>query len=401
MQRVGSYWHMLPMANQARKAIWDAINPRTGRRRIDDAFPHEIRASTRETDMFIRFKNGSTWQVLGSDNYDALVGSPPVGVVFSEYALADPSAWAFLRPILAENGGWAIFISSVRGNNHFARLVRYAIDDADWYGEIAPVSKTQAIPVKTIEREHRELVAERGEDEARAIVAQEYECDFNSAIPGAYYGKMLTDLEREGRIGSFPAVEGVPVGTAWDLGIGKNMAIWLYQVLPDRIRLIGYISGAGSGIEDHVAELNKRGHTYDDHLLPHDVTCSDIGAGRRRIDILYSLGVKARPVTRQLVDDGIAAVYWLLPQCEFDAVGCAEGLDSLRAYHRKWNEKAHTYEDRPDHDWSSHGADAFRTLASGIRQYRPEPSGVVPIEAAWDNQPTIGDLLKPERPPEW
>ena len=115
MTKVGQYWHMLPMANQARKAIWDAINPKTGRRRIDDAFPPEIREVTREQDMFIRFKNGSTWQVVGSDNYNALVGSPPLGVVFSEYALADPSAWSFLRPILAENGGWALFISTPRG----------------------------------------------------------------------------------------------------------------------------------------------------------------------------------------------------------------------------------------------------------------------------------------------
>jgi len=82
MQRVGGYWHMLPQANQARKAIWDANNPHTGLRRIDEAFPAEIRATTREQDMFIRFWNGSSWQVVGSDNYDALVGSPPVGVVF-------------------------------------------------------------------------------------------------------------------------------------------------------------------------------------------------------------------------------------------------------------------------------------------------------------------------------
>jgi hypothetical protein len=100
MTRVGNYWHLLPQQNQARKAIFDAVNPKTGRRRIDDAFPEEIRETTREQDMMIRFKNGSTWQVVGSDNYNALVGSPPVGVVFSEYALSDPSSWAFIRPIL-------------------------------------------------------------------------------------------------------------------------------------------------------------------------------------------------------------------------------------------------------------------------------------------------------------
>jgi phage terminase large subunit len=218
MTRVGGYWHMLPQHNQARKAIWDAINPSTGRRRIDDAFPLALRDSTREQDMFIRFKNGSTWQVVGSDNYNALVGSPPVGVVFSEYALSDPSSWAFIRPILAENGGWALFISTPRGNNHFAKLVRYAqANPAEWFGQVLTVEDTGAIAPDVIAREQRELVAERGEKEAEAIIAQEYRCDFNAAIPGAYYGPHMTRAEQEGRIGDFPwirASRSAPPGTS-------------------------------------------------------------------------------------------------------------------------------------------------------------------------------------------
>lgn len=106
LQRQGAYWHLLPEASQGRKAIWDAVNPHTGRRRIDEAFPPELRSQTKDQEMFIRFRNGSTWQVVGSDNYNSLVGSPPAGVVFSEWALAKPDAWTYLRPILAENGGW-------------------------------------------------------------------------------------------------------------------------------------------------------------------------------------------------------------------------------------------------------------------------------------------------------
>src|SRR6185312_8507339 len=120
-ERVGTYWHMLPEASQARKAIWDAINPHTGRRRIDEAFPRELRQATREQDMLIRFVNGSTWQVVGSDNYNSLVGSPPVGVVFSEWSLAKPDSWTYIRPILAENGGWVLKIWTPRGRNHATR----------------------------------------------------------------------------------------------------------------------------------------------------------------------------------------------------------------------------------------------------------------------------------------
>jgi phage terminase large subunit len=174
VMRPGSYWHMLPQANQSRKALWDAVNPHTGKRRIDDAFPLELRESTREQDMFIRFKNGSTWQVVGSDNYDSLVGSPPTGVVFSEYAMADPNAWAFLRPILAENNGWAIFISTPRGRNHFARLVEYAKNDPQWFGQVLTVEDTQTISKDIIQRERKELRMERGDKEAEAIIRQEY-----------------------------------------------------------------------------------------------------------------------------------------------------------------------------------------------------------------------------------
>ena len=111
-ERVGNYWHLLPEYKQCRKAIWEAVNPRTGRKRIDEAFPQEIRKSIRNTDMFIEFVNGSTWQLVGSDTYNALVGSPPIGITFSEYALSNPQCWAYLSPILEENGGWAAFIST-------------------------------------------------------------------------------------------------------------------------------------------------------------------------------------------------------------------------------------------------------------------------------------------------
>jgi hypothetical protein len=133
-QRIGTYWHLLPEASQARKAIWEAINPHTGKRRIDEAFPKAMRETTLNNEMFIRFKNGSSWQVIGSDNYDSLVGAPPVGITFSEWALARPEAWTYLRPILAENGGWALFIWTPRGRNHATRAFEAREQDrAGWF----------------------------------------------------------------------------------------------------------------------------------------------------------------------------------------------------------------------------------------------------------------------------
>lgn len=383
-KRIGSYWHMLPMANQARKAIWDAVNPKTGRRRIDDAFPQEIRETTRDQDMFIRFKNGSTWQVVGSDNYNALVGSPPVGVVFSEYALADPSSWSFLRPILAENGGWALFISTPRGRNHFARLVEYALKDPHWFGQVLTVEDTGAIPAETIERERRELSAERGEKEADAIIAQEYRCDFDAAIPGAYYGALMAKVLAEKRIGEFPHIDGLPVGTAWDLGHSDSTVVWFYQLPPDgTVRVIDVLEGSGVGIDWYAERLKRRPYRFASHIWPHDGGHKNIRDvnGSTLHSTAVALGVKPLRVLDRdnTVEQGINAVRRMLPLCVFNsqpvavddesneqaAARMSRALDGLRQYRREWDEKLQKFKDQPLHDWTSHTADAFRYLARG------------------------------------
>ena len=384
MSRVGSVWHMLPQANQSRKAIWDAVNPHTGRRRIDDAFPQELRESTREQDMFIRFKNGSTWQVVGSDNYNSLVGSPPVGVVFSEYAMADPNAWAFLRPILAENGGWAIFISTPRGRNHFARLVEYAKQDADWFGQVLTVEDTKAIPIATIQRERKELRMERGDKEAEAIIRQEYYCDFDADIPGAYLSELIRSAEANGRIGDFPHVIGQPVGTAWDIGVGDSTIIWFYQLIGHKVRIINVLEGSGVGLEWYVKKLLAMDYVYGDHIWPHDGAVQEWGSGQSRVQVAAGYGLKPRILERDSVDDGIQAARMMLPATEFNTAPdpfpgetadeaksrMTRALDALRQYRREYDDKLQRFKDKPLHDWTSHYADAFRYLAKGRKPFR-------------------------------
>ncbi len=388
MERVGPYWHMLPMASQARKAIWDAVNPKTGRRRIDDAFPPELRESTRENDMFIRFKNGSTWQVVGSDNYNALVGSPPVGIVFSEYALADPSAWALLRPILAENGGWALFISTTRGRNHFTKLVEYAKTADDWYGETLTVEDTGALSMEAIATERRELTAERGPEEADAIIAQEYYCDADASIPGAYYGSLMSKATKEERIGIFPWLPNEPVGSAWDLGSGDSTVVWLYQQpASGRVRIIDVISGSGVGVDWYIRKMKDRPYDYADHIWPHDgghKNIRDIGGDTLKVTA-QKLGLKPlRILTNNLsVQNGISAVRQMLPLCEFntDPIPFSEesmeearqrmsrAIDALKQYRRLFDEKLQRFSDTPLHDWASDFGDSFRYLAVGRQEF--------------------------------
>jgi len=184
IQRPATYWHMLPEASQARKAIWEAVNPHSGKRRIDEAFPHEIRSSTREQEMLIRFVNGSTWQVVGSDNYDSLVGSPPAGVVFSEWALAKPEARAMLRPILAENGGWQIYITTPRGPNHAKNSYDAAKSDPDCFAQTLMATETGVFTPERLEKERLAYIADYGNDLGQALFEQEYLCSFSGDAHG-------------------------------------------------------------------------------------------------------------------------------------------------------------------------------------------------------------------------
>jgi hypothetical protein len=403
---------MLPEAAQARKAIWDAINPHTGKRRIDEAFPKELRESTREQDMFIRFKIGSTWQVVGSDNYDSLVGSPPIGVVFSEWSLAKPNAWTYLRPILAENGGWAVFIWTPRGRNHATRAfeAREASGKAGgWFTERLAATRTGVFTPEQLARERQELIDEEGsEEEGDARYRQEYLVDFNAAVPGSYFGFHLTKAQDEGRIGVFPYDPALKVNTAWDLGVDDYTAIWFLQENGQQVRAIDYFETSGEGAEqivkaafpeltkdaderaDALASLRRdKPYVYGQHFLPHDVMVREWGAGAKtRFQTLGELGIK--PIRVGVPRDPaerINAARRLLPAVYFDA-RAAVGLDRLRNYRKHWNKSLMAYTG-PLHDENSHGADAFGEFAVNCRiKPKADASAVQPKRDRYSGRKT-------------
>lgn len=199
MRKPGTYWHMLPQYAQARKAIWDAVDSHTGQRRIDWAFPKEIRASTNESEMKITFKNGSTWQLCGSDQYNSLVGSGTAGIVFSEYALSDPDAWGYFYPILKENGGWAVFNSTVRGQNHFTDLAHYAASNPDWFYSNVKASTAGVFSKEELEEIRQEYIAQYGKEQGNGMFLQEYENDENAFIAtfNSVFGQGAGELMRQ------------------------------------------------------------------------------------------------------------------------------------------------------------------------------------------------------------
>lgn len=373
-QRVGTYWHMLPEYEQARKAIWNAVDPHTGQRRIDIAFPHELRANTNEQSMFIRFKNNSTWQVVGSDNYDSLVGTPPVGITFSEWALSKPSTWAYLAPILLENNGWAVFITTPRGKNHVHGQLKMAEQDPAWFAEVVPIDVTKAVSPEAIEQQRKEYASLFGQELADAMIEQEFYCSFNAAVPGAYYASLITKAEREGRVEPLPHRPDLPVHTAWDLGIGDDTSIWFAQRVGGWVHIIDHYATNGQPASHYVEHLKSKPYTYGEHFLPHDASNREWANGQKRIDVLRSLGLENIKVLGRIpLDDGINAVRNILPVCRFDAVKCAEPLESLRQYRRDYDEERRVFRPTPLHDWTSHDADAFRYLATGLSPEAAEP----------------------------
>ena len=366
-QRPATYWHMLPKAEQARKAIWEAVNPHTGIRRIDEAFPKELRESTREDTMTIKFRNGSTWSVVGSDNYNNLVGSPPAGVVFSEWALADPQAWAYIRPILAENDGWAMFIYTPRGPNHGLKTFELASNSEDWYAERLTVDDTHVFTDEQIRHEKQEMIAEHGPDQGEAFFRQEYYCSFDAAVIGAIYGKEMALAREQGRITHLTHDPYKPVGTMWDLGYTDSTAIWFFQLDGERIAFIDYFEASNEDLKTYAEILyeKKRRFKYNYArnlmLFPHDIHQTNIEAGKSRKRILKELGIPVvasrKPVPKW---DGIEMVRRNFHRFWFDVDRCKRGIEALTLYKRKWDAKNRTFSTKPEHDWTSHAADALR-----------------------------------------
>lgn len=366
-EKVGAYYYIFPTYNQGKKILWNGAD-KNGVRFLDH-FPEETRARTVGNEMFIEFKNGSTFQIIGSDNIDSIVGTNPLGVVFSEYSLQDPQVWDFIRPILAENGGWAIFNFTPRGNNHAKDLLDYALSDPiNWFVSMLTVDDTKTMTPEVLEQERKEIIAKNGDD---AIFQQEYYNSFSAAMQGSYYGKIIEKLEKENKITDVPYEQNLLVNTWWDLGVNDSMSIGFFQKNGLQWRMIDYLEGSGEGLAYYIAELNKKGYLYGKHYAPHDIVVKELGSGKSRLETAKELGIKFETITLEggnlksavpmlNIEDGIQAVRIRLLSMVFDKTKCDRILKCLKNYHKDYDEVNKVYRNNPKHDWSSHGADMMR-----------------------------------------
>jgi phage terminase large subunit len=319
-------------------------------------------AAAHESELRLDFPNGGRVRLYGADNPDALRGLYLDEVVLDEYAQMRGSLWSeVIRPALADRQGGATFIGTPMGRNGFCELWERARGDAGWFALMLKASDSGLIP-------EAELAAARAEMTADQY-AQEFECAFDAAVVGSYYGALLQQAETEGRIAGVPWDPALPVHTAWDLGIGDSTAIWFFQQAGLEIHVIDYHENSGVGLGHYVGELEARrgrGWVFGEHVLPHDARARELSTGRSREQALCALGLVPRILPAEPVEDGINAVRMLLPRCWFDAARCARGIEALRQYRRDYDERLKAFKGRPLHDWTSHAADALRYLAMGL-----------------------------------
>ena len=342
--------YIAPSYRQAKDVAWDYL------RRL----AVEAGAKVNESELRVDFDNGARIRLYGAENPDSLRGLNLCDAVFDEVAQMPYSAWTeIVMPMILANHGTALFLGTPKGRNALWRVWENARQHPEeWAALMYRASETGILSAADLELARRETSEE--------VYAQEYECSFTAAVRGSYYGKILEDAEREGRICGVPYQPGYPVHTAWDLGFSDSTAIWFAQVVGREVHVIDYYQNSGAGLDHYVGVLQGRGYVYGQHLLPHDAAASELGTGTTRLETLRRLGVSGRVLPAAKVDDGINAVRMLIPRCWFDASKCAQGLEALRLYQREWDDKAQDFRARPLHDWTSHAADAFRYLAAGL-----------------------------------
>jgi hypothetical protein len=313
----------------------------------------------------VRSRGGrSRIRIHGADNPDRLRGAYLDGGVLDEYADMRPSVWGeVIRPMLTDRKGWATFIGTPKGKNEFWRLWSIAQRDPEWFAAMFRASETNLIPADELRSAGLDMTPEQ--------YAQEFECSFDAAILGAYYGKEIAELERAGRVCDVGVDRELEVHTAWDLGIGDSTAIWFFQVVRGEVRVIDWYENSGFGLEHYCDVLASRGYRYGKDFVPHDAKVRELGTGRTRVETLKAMGRNPHLVPDHTIDDGINAARLTLNSCWFDQVRTFEGLEMLRQYRVDFDDKTRAFKPKPRHDFTSHTADAFRYLSMAWRAMAP------------------------------
>lgn len=346
--------YIAPTLRQAKSVAWDYLKHYTA------PIPG---VEYNETELRADLPNDARIRLFGADNPDALRGIYLDGVVLDEFGLMQGRTWSeVVRPLLTDRQGWALFIGTPNGKNSFWEVRNYAGETEGWYLATYPASSTGVIPAEEL----KSAAGTMTEDE----YAQEFECSFEASVRGAVYAQEIAQARKDGRFGRTPYDPILQVHTAWDLGVGDSTAIWFAQMHGAEVRIVDYYEARGEGLHHYAAMLDRKGYKYGRHIAPHDIAVRELGSGRSRLEIAAELGIRFEVVKNLKLEDGINAVRMFLPRCWFDEAKCRQGLECLQNYRWDFNQRLDDFKAVPVHDWASHGADAFRYLALGLKEQK-------------------------------
>ena len=358
------YAYVAPVLSQGKEIAWDYLK----------RYADPILLDKNEGELWVQLVNGARIRVHGADNPDRLRGGYLDGAVLDEYADMRPSVWGeVIRPMLADRAGWATFIGTPKGKNGFHDIYTRAQQDQEWFTARYRASETGLLPQSELDAARRDMTPEQYD--------QEFECSFDAAILGAYYGRDIAEAERAGRVCQLPVERGVPIQSAWDLGIHDSTAVWIFQVVANEIRVLDYIETQGKSLPETLALIETHGWRQRIDWLPHDAKVRELGTGKTRIEVLEACGCKdIRLVPMHEVMDGINAARVSMPLMWWEIRTCSEGIEALRQYRSEWDERKRIFSNKPRHDWTSHAADAFRYLAMAwkeqARSDKPPPKPI-------------------------
>lgn len=349
--------YIAPTYGQAKRIAWDYLKHYT------QSVPG---VEYNEADLRIEIPaNRARIMLLSAENPNSLRGIYLDGVVLDEYAEMDPTAWTqVIRPALSDRRGFAIFLGTPKGQNHFYDHYMYGREsgDAEWASFMFKASETGIIAQEELDSAKRTMTEEE--------YNQEYECDFNAGLVGAYFAKELAVAEREQRITRMPHDPSIPVDTYWDLGINDMCAVWFVQSVYGRHQVIDYHEVSGASIPEVIRQLRERErYNYGRFVLPHDANARDFSTGKAQVQIFRDHGVRNIAIVPRVGTkrEGINAARMIFSKCIFDAEKCKQGLKALANYQRKWDAKNNVFQDNPLHNWASNGADAFQQFGLGAR----------------------------------
>lgn len=364
----GRYFYISPYLAQSKSIAWDYLV----------RYSQPVLSKSNQSELWVELINGSRIRLFGADNENALRGNYCDGIVLDEYADIRPRVWGeIIRPLLADRNGlnghktWAVFIGTPKGHNAFYDIYHNATKDSDWYVKVLRASQTGLLEKSELDDAAKMMTQDQ--------YLQEFECDFESAILGAFYGKEMRQLTDQGRIRDIEYDPMFPVHTAWDLGYSDDTAIWWFQVVHGEIRMLDYHSSNGQPVAFYAGIIasreKERGYNYGTHYLPHDARAKTLASNKSIIEQLSDkIPLKCLKIVPSLsLQDGIQATRLALTRAWFDHK-CEDGIECLRQYQREYDEDKKVFRDKPRHDWTSHGADAFRMLSIAWKEEAKLPS---------------------------